>query len=251
MRYGNPSIAAGARPAARGGLRPHPRLPLYPQYAASTTASAFDAVTPHRAARCGACPALRVVDASTTIPATSRRSRSNVNDYWVKHGRPDRLVLSFHGLPRRTLDRGDPYHCQCQVTARLLARELGLEAEQWTLTFQSRFGARRVAQALHGGQCCARSAQRRRRARRRGLPGLRRRLPRDARGNRHRGASRRSSTPAARNSTPFPASTSIRCGSPRWPTSCSRTSQGWLAPPPDAAAREATALRAKALGAQP
>ena len=63
-----------------------------------------------------------------------------MNDYWVKNGRPDHFVMSFHGLPRRTLERGDPYHCFCQVTGRMLARELGLSAGQWTLTFQSRFG---------------------------------------------------------------------------------------------------------------
>ena len=64
----------------------------------------------------------------------------NVNDYWTKHGRPDRLVMSFHGVPRRTLDLGDPYHCHCRKTGRLLAQELGLAPDQWTLSFQSRFG---------------------------------------------------------------------------------------------------------------
>jgi len=58
----------------------------------------------------------------------------------MKHGRPDRLVLSFHGLPRRVLELGDPYHCHCQKTARLLARELGLDPTRYVVTFQSRFG---------------------------------------------------------------------------------------------------------------
>src|SRR5262249_21242636 len=67
----------------------------------------------------------------------------DVNDYWMRNGRPDKLLLSFHGLPRRSLDLGDPYHCQCQVTARLLATELGLESNQYQVTFQSRFGRAR------------------------------------------------------------------------------------------------------------
>jgi ferrochelatase len=64
----------------------------------------------------------------------------NVRDHWTRHGRPDQLVMSFHGAPRFTLDRGDPYHCECQKTGRLLAEALQLEPSQYRLTFQSRFG---------------------------------------------------------------------------------------------------------------
>ena len=85
-------------------------------------------------------PALRFVETFHADDGYIKALAQNVNDYWMKHGRPAKLVLSFHGLPRRTLERGDPYHCFCQVTARLLARELGLEPSQWTLAFQSRFG---------------------------------------------------------------------------------------------------------------
>ena len=92
-------------------------------------------------------PALRAIDCFHDDPGYIKALRADVNDYWMKHGRPDLLVLSFHGLPRRTLDLGDPYHCQCQKTARLLARELGLDAKQYVVTFQSRFGRARVAQA--------------------------------------------------------------------------------------------------------
>jgi ferrochelatase len=63
-----------------------------------------------------------------------------VNDYWMKHGRPDRLVMSFHGLPRFSLDRGDPYHCECHKSARLIAAELGWDDGRALVTFQSRFG---------------------------------------------------------------------------------------------------------------
>jgi ferrochelatase len=85
-------------------------------------------------------PGLRTIagfhDDSGYIRALAR----NVNVYWMRHGRPERLVLSFHGLPRRSLDLGDPYHCQCQKTARLLAVELGLDAKEYLVAFQSRFG---------------------------------------------------------------------------------------------------------------
>jgi ferrochelatase len=64
----------------------------------------------------------------------------NVRDYWTRNGRPDRLLMSFHGVPRRTLDKGDPYHCECQKTARLLADALALKPEQHHIAFQSRFG---------------------------------------------------------------------------------------------------------------
>jgi ferrochelatase len=85
-------------------------------------------------------PGLRSVDTFHDDPGYIRALATTLNDYWMRHARPDHLVLSFHGVPRRTLLAGDPYHCYCQKTARLLARELGLEPPQWTLAFQSRFG---------------------------------------------------------------------------------------------------------------
>jgi ferrochelatase len=117
-------------------------LPLYPQYAASMTAPALDAVYA-RTRKLRRLPALRAIDCFHDDPAYIKALAQTTNDYWVKHGRPDFLVLSFHGLPRRTLDLGDPYHCHCHKTARLLATELGLDAKQWAVTFQSRFGKAR------------------------------------------------------------------------------------------------------------
>jgi ferrochelatase len=73
-------------------------------------------------------------------PAYVKSVAKAVNDYWMKHGRPDRLVMSFHGLPRFSLDRGDPYHCECRKSARLIATELGWNDERTMVTFQSRFG---------------------------------------------------------------------------------------------------------------
>jgi len=139
MRYGNPSVGSALDKLRAAHCEKILVLPLFPQYSASATASAFDAVTAHLN-RMRRLPALRFVETFHADAGYIKALAKNVNDYWVKHGRPDKLVLSFHGVPRRTLDLGDPYHCYCQVTARLLARELGLAPEQWVLTFQSRFG---------------------------------------------------------------------------------------------------------------
>jgi ferrochelatase len=139
MRYGAPSIADALARLREGGCDRVLVLPLYPQYAASTTASALDAVfAATRQMR--RMPALRVVDAYHDDPGYIAALVQSVNDYWVKNGRPNKLVLSFHGVPRRTLDQGDPYHCHCQKTARLVATELGLKPEQYAVAFQSRFG---------------------------------------------------------------------------------------------------------------
>ena len=142
MRYGNPSIAERARRSctARGCERILV-LPLYPQYAASTTATALDAVLA-RCARMRRIAGAALVDSFHDDPGYIRALAQSVSDYWMQE-RPARTgcVMSFHGLPRRTLDRGDPYHCQCQKTARLLAD--GARARRTSsgaLAFQSRFG---------------------------------------------------------------------------------------------------------------
>jgi ferrochelatase len=142
MRYGNPPIGAALDRLRAAGCDRILVVPLYPQYAASTTASVIDAVAAHFA-RARRVPGLRFVDTFHDDPGYIAALAAVVNDYWTRHGRPEHLVLSFHGLPYRTLVRGDPYHCYCQATARLLVRELGLEAAQWTLAFQSRFGRSR------------------------------------------------------------------------------------------------------------
>jgi len=139
MSYGEPDIAGRIAELRAAGCDRLLVLPLYPQYASSTTGSVFDAVTAVLRRR-RFVPALRhaapFYDDAGYVLALARR----VNAYWEKHGQPDHLVLSFHGLPKYTLDRGDPYFCHCQKTGRLLARELGYREGQWTLAFQSRFG---------------------------------------------------------------------------------------------------------------
>jgi ferrochelatase len=142
MRYGLPSIDAAMTGLKAGGCNRVLVLPLYPQYAASTTASAMDAVFAS-ASRMRHMPALRVVGPYHDDAGYIRALAQSINDYWVKNGRPNKLVLSFHGVPRRSLDLGDPYHCQCRKTARLVAEELGLTPEQYVVSFQSRFGRAR------------------------------------------------------------------------------------------------------------
>ncbi len=139
MRYGNPSIPDTLAKMKAAGCDRILMLPAYPQYAASSTATAFDmAFEWLRKTRNQ--PALRTVKHYHDHPAYIRALAANIRDFWQMHGRPDVLVMSFHGVPRYTLDKGDPYHCECQKTGRLLAEALGLEPRQFRLTFQSRFG---------------------------------------------------------------------------------------------------------------
>ena len=139
MRYGAPSVEKALLGLREQGCDRILILPLYPQYAASTTASAFDAVFDVMKKMRNA-PAVRLVrhyhDHSAYIAALAK----SINEYWMTNGRPDKLLMSFHGVPRYALDRGDPYHCECHKTARLLGEELGLAPERYQISFQSRFG---------------------------------------------------------------------------------------------------------------
>ena len=105
----------------------------------STTATAVDALGA-ALAQMRNQPALRTMRSFHDDPGYIAALAQSVRDYWTAHGRPDMLVMSFHGVPRYTLDRGDPYHCECHKTARLLAEALQLPQEKYLLTFQSRFG---------------------------------------------------------------------------------------------------------------
>ena len=223
MRYGNPGIADAIGRLKAAGCDRILVVPLFPQYSASATAAALDAVFAH-AQRLRRMPGLRTVDCFHDDPGYIKALARNVSDYWMRHGRPDMLVMSFHGLPRRALDLGDPYHCQCHKTARLLAAELGPRAEAVRRDVPVALRAGRVAEAVHAGH--ARSARPGRgRARRRRLPGIRR--PTASRRWRRSASrsSRRSSAPADASSTRSRASTSIRRGSPRWSSSSWRTSR--------------------------
>ncbi|HEY6897091.1 MAG TPA: ferrochelatase [Rhodocyclaceae bacterium] len=140
MRYGQPSIAATLDQLKAAGARRILILPLYPQYAASTTASVMDDVADWLK-RTRNQPELRMVRNYHDDPGYIAALAASVREQWRDGGQPEKLVMSFHGLPRRSLDLGDPYFCECQKTGRLLAEALGLTAEQYLVTFQSRFGA--------------------------------------------------------------------------------------------------------------
>ena len=139
MRYGSPSMASQLDALKAGGATRILIVPAYPQYSGTTTASVVDAVTAW-SARVRNLPELRFVnryhDDRGYIQALARR----IERHWREHGRGDHLVMSFHGVPERTLHLGDPYHCECRKTARMLAAHLGLDHYQYTVSFQSRFG---------------------------------------------------------------------------------------------------------------
>ncbi|MDO8926108.1 MAG: ferrochelatase [Sideroxyarcus sp.] len=139
MRYGNPSIADVLRKLKEQNCQRILVVPLYPQYAASTTATVNDIVF-GELQQMRNMPALRNIKHFHDYPGYIKALASNINDYWMKNGRPERLLMSFHGLPQYTLEKGDPYHCECLKTGRLLAEELGLKPEQYAISFQSRFG---------------------------------------------------------------------------------------------------------------
>jgi ferrochelatase len=139
MRYGSPSISEVLHKLREQNCQRILVVPMYPQYSASTTATVTDIVY-GELQKMRNTPAIRTIKHFHDRPGYIKALASNINDYWVKNGRPEKLVMSFHGLPRKSLDQGDPYHCECRKTGRLLAQELGLKPEQYVVTFQSRFG---------------------------------------------------------------------------------------------------------------
>lgn len=139
MRYGNPSILQGLRNLRSQGARRLLVLPLYPQYSAATTATTYDEVSLEMK-RWRWLPEIRFINQYHDNPRYIEALAKSVKAHWAEHGQNEKLVMSFHGLPKRNLELGDPYHCQCHKTGRLLAEALGLTAEQWLVTFQSRFG---------------------------------------------------------------------------------------------------------------
>jgi ferrochelatase len=141
MRYGNPSIAAGLQALRQAGARRILVLPLYPQYSATTTASTFDAVAAELR-RWRWLPEMRFVNHYHDEPAYIGALAGSVQAYQAQHGTPDRLLMSFHGIPKDYFMAGDPYHCESHKTARLLAEKLGLDNTHWQLSFQSRLGPR-------------------------------------------------------------------------------------------------------------
>ncbi len=139
MRYGQPAVADKIQAMKAQGVDRILLLPLYPQYAASSTGSALDAAW-QSLLHMRNPPEVRVLKHFHADPGYIAALKQSVEAYWAEHGRPDVLIMSFHGIPRRSLDLGDPYHCECQRTGRLLAEALHLAPEQYRVSFQSRFG---------------------------------------------------------------------------------------------------------------
>ena len=139
MRYGNPSVASALDGLKEAGATRILVVPMYPQYSGATSASTVDAVTAWTR-NIRSLPELRFAMRYHDHAGYVGALEASVRRHWQAEGRGGKLVMSFHGMPARTLALGDPYHCECHVTARLLAERLGLQREDWVLTFQSRFG---------------------------------------------------------------------------------------------------------------
>lgn len=139
MRYGSPSVDSAVDKMLQQGVRKLLVLPLYPQYCASTTGSTFDAIAQSFSKRRW-IPELRFVthyhDNADYIQAVAAK----IQAHWEQHGRADKLIFSYHGIPKRYLLNGDPYHCECHKTSRLIAEALGLKEDEHFTSFQSRFG---------------------------------------------------------------------------------------------------------------
>jgi len=139
MSYSEPSIDSAIDRLLAKGARRVLVLPLYPQYSGTTTASVIDAIAA-KLARLRWVPEIRFINQYHDEPGYIDALAASIRDYWRDNGRGTRLMFSFHGVPRNTLLKGDPYHCQCQKTARLVATALELGDDEWILSFQSRVG---------------------------------------------------------------------------------------------------------------
>ncbi len=142
MRYGSPSLATALAELRRAGCQRLLVLPLYPQYASATTGSTQAAVFAELS-RWRWVPELRTVSSYHDYPPYIAALASSIREVWSAEGEPERLLLSFHGIPRRAFLAGDPYYCHCQKTARLLGEALEWPAARMAVAFQSRFGRER------------------------------------------------------------------------------------------------------------
>ena len=139
FRYGEPSIATALQSLIDRGARKLLVLPLYPQYSGTTGGSTFDALAADLTARRWV-PDVRLVTHYHDHPGYIAALAGSIRHHWQERGRADKLIISYHGIPERYRDDGDPYYCQCLKTTRLLAGELGLTEADYSLCFQSRFG---------------------------------------------------------------------------------------------------------------
>jgi len=139
MRYGQPSIKNALQKFQQAGVSKIVILPLYPQYAGPTTASTFDAVV-KEVQQWRWIPSIDFISSYHDQAEYIQALATSINEHIAQHGKPDKLVLSYHGMPELFLKNGDPYYCFCHKTTRLLAENLGLNEADFVMTFQSRFG---------------------------------------------------------------------------------------------------------------
>ncbi len=139
MTYGQPSLKTGLLELRNAGVSRVLVLPMYPQFSAATTGAVFDRVA-DALAPCRHLPELRMVKDYHDHPGYIAALADSVRAHWQQKGQADKLVFSYHGLPQRFVDLGDPYAAQCQRTTELLAAALGLQGSQWQHCYQSRFG---------------------------------------------------------------------------------------------------------------
>lgn len=139
MRYGSPSVDGCIDRLLQAGVRKLLVLPLYPQYCASTSGSTFDAISQSMRNRRW-LPDIRFVSHYHDEPGYIQAVADKIRAHWQEHGKAEKLLFSYHGIPKRYLLNGDPYHCECYKTSRLIAENLGLNKDECMTTFQSRFG---------------------------------------------------------------------------------------------------------------
>ena len=139
MTYGNPSLKTGIEQLMEQGVEDIIVLPLYPQYSGTTTAAVSDGLT-KAFKQMSVIPSYRFIRDYYVHPSYAKALAESVRSHWDKNGRADHLVCSFHGIPKRLADEGDIYPQHCEATTKLLAAELGLSADDITMTYQSRFG---------------------------------------------------------------------------------------------------------------
>ncbi len=139
MSYGQPSIDQAIDRLRAENIQRLLVLPMYPQYSATTTASVFDGVT-QSLRRLRWLPEVRFINDYCNEPAWLDAIARSIRDFQASAGQPDQLLFSFHGIPKRNLQAGDPYYCQCQASARQISERLQLPDSHWSVSFQSRLG---------------------------------------------------------------------------------------------------------------
>jgi len=140
MRYGSPSVEEKLASLHQRGVRKIIAIPMYPQYSGSTNGSTFDAIG-SALSKQRWVPNLNFVSDYYQRPTYIKAIADSITAHWDKHGRNQKLVMSFHGVPKKYITRGDPYQSQCIETSKAVAEYLKLNDDEWMLVFQSRFGA--------------------------------------------------------------------------------------------------------------